>query len=209
MRVRNCVCRSIHDFFQEEGFLYVHTPIITASDCEGAGEMFRVTTLDLDKPPRTADGRIDYAQDFFDRRAYLTVSGQLEGEIFACALGKIYTFGPTFRAENSNTSRHLAEFWMVEPEMAFFELADNMDLAERFLKRIFRDVLADCQEDMQFFNERYRQHGARHALNVRRQRALPPRQLHRGHRAPAVSPARSSSSPWTGAPTCRPSTSAI
>ncbi|MBN2217479.1 MAG: asparagine--tRNA ligase [Pirellulales bacterium] len=152
-RVRNCVCRSIHDFFQEEGFLYIHTPIITASDCEGAGEMFQVTTLDLANPPKH-DGKIDFAQDFFDRPSYLTVSGQLEGEIFACALGKIYTFGPTFRAENSNTSRHLAEFWMVEPEMAFFELADDMDLAERFLKRIFRDVLDRCPEDMQFFNER-------------------------------------------------------
>jgi asparaginyl-tRNA synthetase len=152
-RVRNCVCRSIHDFFQEEGFLYVHTPIITASDCEGAGEMFQVTTLDLANVPKK-DGAIDFTQDFFDRPSYLTVSGQLEGEIFACALGKIYTFGPTFRAENSNTSRHLAEFWMVEPEMAFFELADNMDLAERFLKRIFSDVLERCPEDMQFFNER-------------------------------------------------------
>ncbi|HLA86040.1 MAG TPA: asparagine--tRNA ligase [Thermoguttaceae bacterium] len=152
-RVRNCVCRSIHDFFQEEGFLYVHTPIITASDCEGAGEMFQVTTLDLANPPKK-DGVIDFEQDFFDRPSYLTVSGQLEGEIFACALGKIYTFGPTFRAENSNTSRHLAEFWMVEPEMAFFELTDNMDLAERFLKRIFRDVLDRCPEDMEFFNQR-------------------------------------------------------
>jgi asparaginyl-tRNA synthetase len=155
MRVRNRICRSIHDFFQEEGFLYVHTPIITASDCEGAGEMFRVSTIAPESSPRTADGQIDYAQDFFGRRAYLTVSGQLEGEIYATALGKIYTFGPTFRAENSNTSRHLAEFWMIEPEAAFFELDDNMQLAERFLKRIVRDVLADCQEDMQFFRERY------------------------------------------------------
>ncbi len=153
MRVRNSICRSIHDFFQEEGFLYVHTPIITASDCEGAGAMFKVTTLDLENPPRV-DGKIDFTADFFDRPSYLTVSGQLEGEIFACALGKIYTFGPTFRAENSNTSRHLAEFWMVEPEMAFFELADNMDLAERFLKRILADALARCPEDMQFFEER-------------------------------------------------------
>ncbi len=154
MRVRNCICRSIHDFFQEEGFLYVHTPIITASDCEGAGAMFRVTTLDADKPPRTPQGAVDYAQDFFGRPAYLTVSGQLEGEIYATAMGKIYTFGPTFRAENSNTSRHLAEFWMVEPEVAFADLNDNMDLAERFLKRIVRDVLADCGEDMEFFRER-------------------------------------------------------
>ena len=116
--------------------------------------MFQVTTLDLDQAAARQDGKVDFTQDFFDRPAYLTVSGQLEGEIFACALGKIYTFGPTFRAENSNTSRHLAEFWMVEPEMAFFDLDDNMDLAERFLKRIFRDVLDKCPEDMQFFNER-------------------------------------------------------
>jgi asparaginyl-tRNA synthetase len=152
-RVRNCACRSIHGFFQEEGFLYVHPPIITASDCEGAGEMFKVTTLDLANVPKTG-GAVDFSQDFFDRPSYLTVSGQLEAEIFACALGKVYTFGPTFRAENSNTSRHLAEFWMVEPEMAFFELADNMDLAERFLKRLFGDVLAQCPEDMQFFEDR-------------------------------------------------------
>jgi len=153
-RVRNCVSRSIHNFFQEEAFLYIHSPIITASDCEGAGEMFKVTTLDLAKTPRTPGGAVDYTQDFFDKPAYLTVSGQLQGEIFACALGKVYTFGPTFRAENSNTSRHLAEFWMVEPEVAFYELTDNMDLAERFLKRIFRDVLAQCPEDMQFFRDR-------------------------------------------------------
>lgn len=152
-RMRNCVSRSIHAFFQEQGFLYIHTPIITASDCEGAGEMFKVTTLDLANPPK-AEGKIDYAKDFFHRPAYLTVSGQLQGEIFACSLGKIYTFGPTFRAENSNTSRHLAEFWMVEPEMAFYELADNMDLAEAFLKRIFRDVLEQESEDLQFFNAR-------------------------------------------------------
>jgi len=151
-RVRNQVCASIHNFFQEEGFLYVNTPIITASDCEGAGEMFRVTTLDFDNPPRTQNGKIDDAKDFFERRAYLTVSGQLEGETYACGLGRIYTFGPTFRAENSNTARHLAEFWMVEPEAAFYELPDNMDLAERFLKRIFRDVMERCDDDMQFFN---------------------------------------------------------
>lgn len=153
MRVRHRVSKSIHDFFHEDGFLYVHTPIITASDCEGAGEMFRVTTLDADKPPRTPQGAVDHAQDFFGRPAYLTVSGQLEGEIYACALGKVYTFGPTFRAENSNTSRHLAEFWMVEPEAAFFELPDNIDLAERFLKRIVADVLRDCQEDLGLFRE--------------------------------------------------------
>jgi asparaginyl-tRNA synthetase len=153
-RVRNVICRAIHDFFQTRGFLYVHTPIITASDCEGAGQMFRVTTLDLDKPPRDAVGGIDFNQDFFGRRTNLTVSGQLEGETYACALGDIYTFGPTFRAENSNTPRHLAEFWMVEPEMAFADLNDDADLAESFLKHIFTTVLAECKEDMAFFNER-------------------------------------------------------
>ena len=153
-RVRNQICKSIHDFYQENGFLYVHTPIITASDCEGAGEMFKVTTLDLEDVPRNDKSEIDYSLDFFDRPSYLTVSGQLEGEIYATALGKIYTFGPTFRAENSNTSRHLAEFWMVEPEMAFYDLDDNMDLAEAFLKRIFNDALENCGEDMAFFNER-------------------------------------------------------
>jgi asparaginyl-tRNA synthetase len=152
-RLRNCVSRSIHAFFQEQGFLYIHTPIITASDCEGAGEMFKITTLDLAGVHKT-EGKVDFTKDFFHRPAYLTVSGQLQGEIFACSLGKIYTFGPTFRAENSNTSRHLAEFWMVEPEMAFYELADNMDLAEAFLKRIFRDVLEQEAEDLQFFNAR-------------------------------------------------------
>jgi asparaginyl-tRNA synthetase len=149
-RVRNQICRSIHDFFQEDGFLYVHTPVITASDCEGAGEMFRVTTLDNPQQPQGEEVN----GDFFGKPAYLTVSGQLEAETFACSLGKVYTFGPTFRAENSNTSRHLAEFWMVEPEMAFHDLDDNMDLAERFLKRIFRDVLEHCDEDMQFFAQR-------------------------------------------------------
>lgn len=152
-RVRNAISRAIHDFFQQEEFLYIQTPIITSSDCEGAGEMFKVTTLDLENMPRQ-QGQIDFSQDFFDRPSYLTVSGQLEAEILATALGKVYTFGPTFRAENSNTSRHLAEFWMVEPEMAFYELDDNMDLAERFLKSVFADTLSGCQEDMQFFNDR-------------------------------------------------------
>ncbi|MCE9557178.1 MAG: asparagine--tRNA ligase [Planctomycetes bacterium] len=152
-RVRNCASRSIHNYFQEQDFLYVHTPIITASDCEGAGEMFKVTTLDLEalakqsRPP-------DYALDFFERPAFLTVSGQLEAETYATALGRVYTFGPTFRAENSNTSRHLAEFWMVEPEVAFNELPENMELAEGLIKRIFRDVLDRCGEDIAFFNER-------------------------------------------------------
>ncbi len=158
-RVRHRVCQSIHQFFHELGFLYVHTPIITASDCEGAGEMFRVTTLNLEQLPKqpqppAGNGGVDYTLDFFHKPSFLTVSGQLQAEIFACALGKVYTFGPTFRAENSNTSRHLAEFWMVEPEMAFYELTDNMDLAESFLRRIFSDVLRDCAEDMEFFKLR-------------------------------------------------------
>ena len=153
LRVRNCVSRSIHDFFQERGFLYVHTPIITSSDCEGAGQLFKVTTLNLAEVPRAA-GAIDYHQDFFERPTFLTVSGQLEGEALACSLGKVYTFGPTFRAENSNTTRHLAEFWMVEPEMAFHDLFDNMALAEAFLKRIVKDVLVRCPEDMLFFKDR-------------------------------------------------------
>ena len=152
-RVRNCISNSIHQFYQEQGFLYVNTPIITASDCEGAGEMFQVTTLNLKELGRRTIPEIDYRQDFFDRPTFLTVSGQLEAEIFASALGKVYTFGPTFRAENSNTSRHLAEFWMVEPEVAFFDLYDNMDLAESFLKRILQDVLQQCPEDMQFFHD--------------------------------------------------------
>jgi asparaginyl-tRNA synthetase len=152
-RVRNQLACSVHQFFQEEGFFYVNTPIITASDCEGAGQMFRVTTLPMEKLPMR-EGKVDYAQDFFGKPAFLTVSGQLEGEIYATALGRCYTFGPTFRAENSNTSRHLAEFWMIEPEAAFFELADNMALAERFITRLLRDVLDRCVEDMQFFQER-------------------------------------------------------
>ncbi len=164
-RVRNCICRSIHDFFQKEGFLYVHTPIITASDCEGAGEMFKVTTLDLERIHQKGD-EIDFALDFFDRPSYLTVSGQLEAEIYATAFGKVYTFGPTFRAENSNTSRHLAEFWMVEPEMAFCELDDNMDVAEAFLKRVCRDVLQRCDEDMQFFNQRIDKTALEHVQKI-------------------------------------------
>ncbi len=152
-RVRNCLCMAIHEFFQNEGFLYIHTPIITPSDCEGAGAMFQVTTLNLADVPKR-NGEIDYSLDFFDRPSYLTVSGQLEAEALACALGKVYTFGPTFRAENSNTTRHLAEFWMVEPEMAFFELEDNVELAERFLRHLFGRVLERCPEDMAFFRER-------------------------------------------------------
>jgi len=152
-RVRNALTHAIHTFFQERDFLYVQTPIITTSDCEGAGQMFGVTTLNLQQPPRAADGKVDWQQDFFAKPAYLTVSGQLEGEIFASAFSKVYTFGPTFRAENSNTPRHLAEFWMIEPEMAFYELKDNMRLAEEFLKFIIRYVLEHCREDLEFFNQ--------------------------------------------------------
>jgi asparaginyl-tRNA synthetase len=152
-RVRHEICRSIHNFFSSRGFIYVHTPIITASDCEGAGQMFQVTTLDLANPPRK-DGSINFEEDFFGKPTSLTVSGQLNAEIYATALTNVYTFGPTFRAENSNTSRHLAEFWMVEPEMAFCDLEGNMEVAEAFLKTIFSDVLTNCAGDMQFFNER-------------------------------------------------------
>jgi asparaginyl-tRNA synthetase len=153
-RLRHRVSMTIHNFFDEQGFYYIHTPIITASDCEGAGALFRVTTLDLEHLPRTPEQTVDYTQDFFGKPAFLTVSGQLQVESFACSLGKVYTFGPTFRAENSNTPRHLAEFWMIEPEMAFYDLSDNMNLAEAFLKRIIHDVLELCAEDMQFFAER-------------------------------------------------------
>ena len=152
-RVRNGLTHAIHSFFQERDFLYVQTPVITTSDCEGAGQMFNVTTLNMQQPPRTADGKVDWQQDFFAKPAYLTVSGQLEGEIFASAFSKVYTFGPTFRAENSNTPRHLAEFWMIEPEMAFYQLNDNMRLAEEFLKYIIRYVLEQCREDLEFFNQ--------------------------------------------------------
>ncbi len=151
-RVRNALSIATHLFFQEKGFLYVNTPIVTASDCEGAGEQFLVTTLDVNKPPRHSDGSIDFTQDFFGKPAYLTVSGQLNAETLACALSDVYTFGPTFRAENSNTSRHLAEFWMIEPEMAFANLKDDMECAESFLKFLFNYVLKNCAEDMEFFD---------------------------------------------------------
>lgn len=152
-RVRNALAFATHLFFQEKGFLYLQTPIITASDCEGAGQMFRVTTLDMENPPKNAENKVDYTQDFFTKPAYLTVSGQLNGEIYASALSDIYTFGPTFRAENSNTSRHLAEFWMIEPEMAFADLKDNMDCAEAYIKYVVNYLLTHCQEDMEFFNK--------------------------------------------------------
>jgi asparaginyl-tRNA synthetase len=153
-RVRNACATAVHNFFQERGFLWAHTPLITASDAEGAGELFTVTTLDLKQPPLTKDQQIDFSQDFFGKHAYLTVSGQLEAEIMALAFSNVYTFGPTFRAENSNTSRHLAEFWMIEPEMAFCDLEGNMAIAEALLKYIFSYVLEHCPEDMEFFNQR-------------------------------------------------------
>ena len=153
-RVRHTLAQEIHRFFSDRGFYYVHTPIITASDCEGAGAMFQVTTLDLDNLPMTEDGKTDYTKDFFGQRTALTVSGQLEGETYACALGDIYTFGPTFRAENSNTRRHLSEFWMVEPEMAFADLADDQQLAEDFLHHLFGKVSETCRADIAFFDKR-------------------------------------------------------
>lgn len=152
-RVRSRLAYAVHQFFQERGFHYVHPPIITASDAEGAGEMFHVTTLDPRQAPLTPEGTVDYTQDFFGRPTYLTVSGQLEAEIFACALSNVYTFGPTFRAENSNTSRHAAEFWMIEPEVAFCDLGGDMDLAEAFVKHLIRDVKQHCAADLEFFGK--------------------------------------------------------
>ena len=155
LRIRHAMAFAIHKYFNEKGFVYLHTPLITASDCEGAGEMFQVTTLDLQNPPRTQDGAIDYSQDFFGKQTSLTVSGQLEGELGAMALGEIYTFGPTFRAENSNTPRHLAEFWMIEPEMAFYDVKDNMDLAEDFIKSLVKYALENCMDDLKFLNDMF------------------------------------------------------
>ena len=154
MRVRSKLAFAVHQYFNEQGFFYMHTPIITGSDAEGAGEMFRVSTLDPKNPPLNEEGNIDYKEDFFGKETNLTVSGQLEGETYAMGLGKIYTFGPTFRAENSNTSRHLAEFWMIEPEMAFYDLEDNMELAEDFIKYTIRYVLEHCKEDLEFLENR-------------------------------------------------------
>ncbi len=153
-RVRHCLSQSVHRFFDQRDFYYVHTPIITANDCEGAGEMFRVSTLDLANLPRTPGGEVDFNQDYFGRQAHLTVSGQLSVETYCCALSRVYTFGPTFRAENSNTSRHLSEFWMIEPELAFADLSDDADLAEEFLKVLFDDLLTRRSDDMDFFNLR-------------------------------------------------------
>lgn len=155
LRVRSALAFAIHKFFQERGFFYLNTPLITASDCEGAGAMFQVTTLDLNNLPKTEEGKVDYSADFFGKPTALTVSGQLEGELGATALGAIYTFGPTFRAENSNTPRHLSEFWMIEPEVAFFDITDNMDLAEDFIKYCIKYALDNCRDDIDFLAEHY------------------------------------------------------
>ena len=155
LRIRHAMAFAIHKYFNDKGFVYLHTPLITASDCEGAGEMFQVTTLDMKNPPLKEDGSIDYSQDFFGKQTSLTVSGQLEGELGAMALGEIYTFGPTFRAENSNTPRHLAEFWMIEPEMAFYEIEENMNLAEDFIKSLVKYALDNCYDDVKFLNDMF------------------------------------------------------
>ena len=154
-RIRNAMAFAIHRYFNEKGFYYLNTPLITESDCEGAGEMFQVTTMDLNNIPKTPEGKVNYEDDFFGKAAALTVSGQLEGELGATALGKIYTFGPTFRAENSNTPRHLAEFWMIEPEMAFYDITDNMELAEDFIKHLVKYALDNCKDDLQFLNDMF------------------------------------------------------
>jgi len=157
MRVRSKLSFAVHKYFQDNGFNYVNTPIVTGSDAEGAGEMFRVTSFEDNKAPVTEDGKIDYAKDFFGKETNLTVSGQLEAETYAMALGKVYTFGPTFRAENSNTTRHLAEFWMIEPEVAFMDLDGNMDLAEDFIKEVLSYVLENCKDDLEFLDQRFNQ----------------------------------------------------
>lgn len=155
LRLRSQMAYAIHQYFHDKGFVYLNTPLITASDCEGAGQMFQVTTLDLNNVPKNKKGQVDFTKDFFGKQTSLTVSGQLEGELGATALGEIYTFGPTFRAENSNTPRHLAEFWMIEPEMAFYDIKDNMDLAEDFIKSLVKYALDNCMDDIQFLNDRY------------------------------------------------------
>lgn len=171
-RVRHALAYAVHKYFNDKGFFYIHTPIITASDAEGAGETFKVTTLDLKNPPKTAEGAIDYKEDFFERETNLTVSGQLEGELAAMALADIYTFGPTFRAENSNTTRHLAEFWMIEPEMAFYDAEDNADLAEDFLKYIIKYALDNCTEDLNFLDQRLQEEEQTKAADLRSELTL-------------------------------------
>ena len=206
-RVRSVAAMAIHEFFQERGFVYVHTPLITASDCEGAGEMFRVTTLDPKDPPLTEDGEVDFSQDFFGKAANLTVSGQLNVEPFALAFGKVYTFGPTFRAENSNTQRHAAEFWMIEPEMAFADLNDYMDTAEDMIKFIIRRTMERCPDELKFFNsfvDKGLLERLEHVMNS---------DFGRVSYTEAVKLLSESGEnfkfPWPGAATCRRSTSAI
>jgi asparaginyl-tRNA synthetase len=172
MRMRHNMAFAVHKFFNDRGFVYLHTPILTGSDCEGAGEMFRVTTLDPIKPPLNEEGKVDYKQDFFGKEVNLTVSGQLEGELGATALGEIYTFGPTFRAENSNTTRHLAEFWMIEPEVAFNELPENMALAEDFLKYLVNYALENCKEDLEFLDARFAKEESKKPQNERAEMGL-------------------------------------
>lgn len=172
MRIRHNMAFAVHQFFHEKGFYYMNTPILTASDAEGAGETFKVTTLDLDNVPKTEEGSIDYKQDFFGKEANLTVSGQLEGELAALALGEIYTFGPTFRAENSNTTRHLCEFWMIEPEMAFYDLEDNMDLAEEMMKYLVKFALDNCKDDLEFLDQRERNEEKSKPQNERNELSL-------------------------------------
>ena len=167
MRVRSNLSFAIHKYFKEKGFFYVNTPIITGSDAEGAGEMFKVTTLDIEKTPLNKKNKIDYEEDFFGKETNLTVSGQLEAESLAMGLGKVYTFGPTFRAENSNTSRHLAEFWMIEPEMAFYDLNDNMKLAEEFIKSVIKDLISECPEDLEYLNKRLLEEDKSKPMNQR------------------------------------------
>ncbi len=171
-RLRHAMAFAVHQFFNEKGFLYLNTPILTASDAEGAGETFKVTTLDIDQPPRTDEGQVDYSKDFFGRETNLTVSGQLEGELAALAVSEIYTFGPTFRAENSNTTRHLAEFWMIEPEMAFYDIVDNMGLAEEMLKYVISYVMEHCPDDLAFMNQRDEQEQKTKPQNERSEMSL-------------------------------------
>ena len=172
MRIRSSLSFHIHKFFQENGFYYINTPIITGSDAEGAGEMFRVSTLDLKKTPFNNLGNVDFKKDFFGKETNLTVSGQLEAEAYALGLGEVYTFGPTFRAENSNTTRHLAEFWMIEPEMAFYDLNDNMDLAEKFITSVLKDILFHCLNDLEFLNERQKKEDQSKPVSERNQMSL-------------------------------------
>jgi len=205
LRVRNAAARAIHEFFQERGFVWLHSPIVTLSDAEGAGQMFRVTSLSAEEPPRGEDGRVDFGRDFFGAEAHITVSGQLEAEIGALALSRVYTFGPTFRVEDSNTSRHLAEFWMVEPEMAFCDLAGDVELAEAFLKHVLGAVLEACPDDLEFFEKRI----ARGLLDMLRHVVESPFERLSYDEAPSSRRAGgSSSSRWAGAWISRASTSA-